>query len=206
MLAALVLAIWSRLLRPRTVLFLVLLVPLVWPTIYDLRNERRGEAFVGSGFQDRAGDRLQLDEQMATAGYLSERRAVFEPPSLGTLLRIGLVPRALDPGRPPLDTGARLNVALGGQPTSSHSALMLGNAFVFGSWWLVALLSGLLAIAMGVALRAAGPWALASASMLFLYGVSLSATYPDMIPRLLQGAQSMVAAYILVRLLDRKTG
>jgi hypothetical protein len=203
-LTVLVLAVFVRLIRLRVIVGVLLLVPLLWPPIYDLRDTLRRE-FTGesSVSANAALDRLQLDKQMAAIDRLVPRPDGLEPPTISTLIRTGLLPSFIDPNRPPIDTGSRLSVALGGSPTNSQSATLFGNAYIFDGWVGVALLSASLALAMGFAMRRKSPWALAFVALIYLYGLSFNAGYPNFAPQILQASVGMLLAYLLVEVLSR---
>lgn len=199
--ALIVMAIVARLIRFRTLIVLLLLFPILWPPLYEYRNALRSEV---TGSSARVGvddpfERLQMDEQMAQADLLRNSSVELETPSPSTLVRTGLLPRAIDPDRDPIDTGTQLNVALGGSATSATSATMMGNVYIFGGLLGVAAAGGALASGMRVALQRNSPWALSFVGLIYLYGMSFNATYPDVIPKLLQAATSMVLAWWLVR-------
>jgi hypothetical protein len=203
-LTVLILAVFTGLLRLRTIVIAIALIPLIWPPIYELRDALRRATATGPGAvsADSPLERLQLDTQMSYIARLASRPGGLEAPDIVTLFRIGLVPGFLDPGRPALDTGSRMNVALGGVSTSSQSATMLGNLYIFEGWTGVILFSLILALVMAFLVRRNNPWALAAIGLVYSSGMSFNATYPDVIPRVLQGLLSMLVAYGLVRLLS----
>lgn len=154
--------------------------------------------------QDDSRQRLQLDTQFALISRLSPLPPGLQPPDFLSLFRIGLIPGFLDdPNRPILDTGPRLNVALGGSPLSSQSATMLGNLYIFEGWLGVVVFAVLLTLIMRYAINRDNPWALSFVALIYWYGISFNASYPDVIPKLLQASLSMLVAYVLVRLLSR---
>jgi hypothetical protein len=126
----------------------------------------------------------------------------LRPPSLITLVRTGLLPSVIDTDRPPLDTGSRFSVALGGAARNATSATMMGNLFIFTSWVGLAVGGGAFALMLVTALRRTSPWALMFAGLVYLKGISFAASYPDLIPGVLQGVESMAVAYVLVRLFE----
>lgn len=204
-LTVLVLAVFAKVIRLRTIAITLLLIPLVWPPIYDLRDEIRRSTVIGPAkvSADAPLERLQLDAQMAHVGRLVPAPSGLEPLDFPTLLRIGILPGFLDSDRPRLDTGSRISVALGGTATNSQSATMLGNIFIFEGWAGVVVFAAVLSLAMGALLRRDNPWALASVGLVYSYAMSFNATYPDVIPKLLQAGFAMLAAYVLTRTLSR---
>lgn len=203
-LTVLVLAVFVRLIRLRIIVVVLLLIPLLWPPLYDLRDNIRAEitGAAPSSRENAALERLQLDKQMAAIDRLSPRPDGLEAPEAWTLIRTGLLPSFIDRDRPPIDTGSRLSIALGGSPTNSQSATMFGNVYIFDGWAGVVLLSAALALAMGAAMRRRSPWALVFAALIYLYGVSFNANYPNIVPQMLQASVSMLLAFAVVRVLS----
>jgi len=202
-LTLLVLAVFARLIRLRTIVITLLLIPIVWPPLYDLRDAFRRATVEGAvGISANAPlERLQLDTQMAYIERLTPRPDGFEALDLPTLIRIGLIPGFLDPNRPAVDTGSRMSLALGGSASNSQSATMLGNVFVFDGWLGVCVFAVVLTLAMGFLTRRDNPWALAAVGLVYWSAISFNATYPDVVPRVLQALVSMVIAYVVVRML-----
>ena len=202
----LVLAILSGLIRLRFLLVLVMLIPLVWPTVYEYRDSVRRQ--IGGSLSavsaDDPTERLQLDEQMSLLEELAPHRQDLEGPSALTIIRTGLLPRLIDPNRPPLDTASQLSVATGSAESNSRSATFLGNVFLFTGMWGVMFTGAGLAVMMGMALRRSySPWALMFVGLVYLTGISFNAAYPKGVVALLQAIESMLVAYLLTRYLSR---
>ncbi len=203
-LTVLILAMYAKLIRLRTLVIVLAAIPILWPPIYDFRDSLRRAAVSGPGAvsADAPLERLQLDTQMALVGRLVPRPAGLEVLDMPTLVRIGLIPGFLDSDRPALNTGSQMSVALGGAPTSSQSATMLGNVYIFEGWVGIVVFVILLTLVMGFLLRRDNPWALTGIGLVYSYGISFNASYPDVIPRMLQAMISLAIAYILVRALS----
>lgn len=204
MLTVVILAVLVKLIRLRIIVLTLLLIPLLWPPIYDFRDSlRRDTAGMSAMVSANAPlERLQLDAQMSQIAPLSQV-ADLRALDLLTLARIGLIPGFLDsPDRPRLDTGSQISVALGGMPTNSRSATMLGNLYVFEGWFGIVVFMLALTIAMGIALGRDNPWALAFAGLIYWYGMSFNASYPEVVPKVLQASISMLIAYLVVRRLS----
>jgi hypothetical protein len=84
-------------------------------------------------------------------------------------------------------------------PTNSRSATFFGNVYLFTGWWGVACAAAAITLAFGVALRRESLWGWLLAGLIDLTLMSFSATYPNGIAALLQGAVSMGALYLLLR-------
>lgn len=200
-----VVAIFARLIRLRTLVVALLLLPVLWPPIYEYRNAVR-EELTGSSVESLENplDRLNLNEQMALVTQLTPRPAGFTAPSLELLVRTGLVPRAIDPDRPTIDTGTQMSVALGGSRLSSTSATMMGNVYIFSGLLGVAAIAAATALSMKVALRRSSPWALAFAGLIYLNAMSFNASYPDVVPKMLQGIVSLLLAALVARAVSNR--
>lgn len=204
-LTLLVMSVFVRLIRLRVIVVVLLLIPIFWPPIYGIRDAIRLET-VGHGTSVSANDalgRLQLDKLMANVGALGVRPAGLNPPSALTLIRTGILPRFIDRDRPPLDTGTRMSVALGGSATNSQTATMFGNAYVLEGWFGVVAVAVALAITMGAALRRKSPWALIFTALIYWYGISFNASYPNALTQILQASTSLLFVYLGVRFFSR---
>ena len=199
-----VLALIMGLVRLRWLILALVFIPVVWPALYQQRNEKRqliaGDAFYAGST---ASQRLRLDLEMSTLQFLVPKPDVIVTPSPLDLLRYGLLPSAIDNNRAEVSTNSQFAIALGGRASNARSATMLGNAYVFGGWYLVLAIPAGLAIAMGIAIRRETPWGYMFVGLVWLYGIGFSATWPSMISLLLQASESLFAAAILVRLLSR---
>lgn len=203
-LTVVILALFAKLIRLRTLVIVLAAIPILWPPIYDFRDSLRRASVSGPGAvsADAPLERLQLDTQMALIARFVPRPAGLEVLDIPTLFRIGLIPGFLDPDRPPLDTGSQMSIALGGAPTSSQSATMLGNVYIFEGWIGIVVFAVVLTLVMGFLTRRDNPWALAGIGLVYSYGISFNASYPDVIPRMLQALISLAVAYVLVRILS----
>jgi hypothetical protein len=201
-----VVAIFARLIRLRALIVALLLIPILWPPIYDYRNSVRQD-LTGSSIAtqlDNPIDRLKFDEQMALVTQLTPRPPGLTVPSPDLLIRTGLFPRALDPNRPAINTGTQLNVALGRGPLSATSATMMGNVYIFNGLVGVGIVGALIALGMKISLRRSSPWALSLTGLIYLNTMSFNASYPDVVPKMLQALVSMVIAMIVARAFSKR--
>ncbi|AVT36137.1 hypothetical protein [Plantactinospora sp. BB1] len=192
--------------RARYVLVAAVLLFLAWPTLFTVRNTIRAENGVKVSSEVTAADRLRFDQQIGRASAYDVPVDVGQPGPAG-YLRYGLVPRILDPGRPPLATGAAINRFLGGSDKSSFNFLTLGTVYFvdgragvvvyYGGW---ALVTGLLLRLRG----APGPLRLS----LFCFVVAGPLLWSNGHPEsTIAAAQNTVSAapVFLVLLLTRRT-
>jgi hypothetical protein len=203
------LAIVLGFIRWRWVIIALFTIPLVVPTLYNLKTQERSSlrnaAVPGQDFN--YSQRLRLDREMAQVDDFPTVPAHdINPPSLPTLLLFGLVPRLLDQGRETLHTGENLSAAVGGSPTSSDTATSFGNAYIVQGWTGVFLYSALCALVTGMVIRRRGPWGLALLGLITSSCLLIEGAYPDMLAGLLQACVSWAAALLVVRLFHRKTG
>ncbi|WBB52100.1 hypothetical protein [Verrucosispora sp. WMMD573] len=142
-------------LRTRFVVVLILALFLAWPTIFALRNEVRVEGGVAVNEAVSSADRLRFDLQVTRAsGY--DVPADIDKPDLSQIVRYGVVPRILDPGRPTLSTGVRINEYLGGSSTSAYTFLGLGTMYFLEGPWGIVLFYAAWALIGVLLLRAGG--------------------------------------------------
>lgn len=122
-------ALLLGLIRARVLVVVFLVALALWPAVFELRNEIRTAAGVAVDESVGAYDRLRFDEQIARADGLRVPLELGQP-GIVDIVRYGVVPRALDPGRPQVSTGRLINVALGGGPTSAYSFLPVTTTYV----------------------------------------------------------------------------
>lgn len=204
----LVMALLCGLVRLRVFIVGLAFIPIVWPIVYHYRDSVRQEiggphAIVSA---DDPSQRLELDKEMAYIGEIP--RGSLTPVTPLTIVRTGLLPRAIDPHRPVIDTAQQISVDTGSQPTNSRSATFFGNVYLFLGLPGVALAGAATALAMGAAMRrtAYSPWAIAFVGVIYQAGISFDATYPKALAACLQSLESMAFAWFAVRYLTRRFG
>ncbi len=195
----------TRLIRLRWVVLALLVIPLVWPVMYDLRNDIRTQqgAAVAQYSTTNPSHRLRLDLEMAQLAELPQIPADIGQASVPTLLRFGLIPRVFDPGRGTISSANGLSVALGGSPQNSQTETALGSAYVEHKWPGIVVYVGIAALVVGMVIRRRGPWALAVLAILVQSGLWIEASYPDMLAEVLQALVSLVVAVAVVNVLFR---
>jgi hypothetical protein len=201
------LAVLLGIIRWRWVVVSLFAIPLVLPTLYNLKTQERSAitTVAEPGQQPNYGDRLRLDREMAqVADFPTIPARNIVTPSLPTLLLFGLVPRVFDQSRGTLNSGENLSVAVGGSPTSSDTATSFGDAYIFEGWRGVIIYSGLSALATGMVIRRRGPWAFAFLGVIAQCCLLIEEPYPDMLAGLLQGCVSCAVALGFAQLLTRK--
>ncbi|ROO51234.1 hypothetical protein EDC02_6103 [Micromonospora sp. Llam0] len=173
---------------------------LLWPPLFDHRNTIRESHGITVDDNVSALDRIRLDRQLATvAGY--DVPVDLGQPGPADYLRYGLVPRMLDPDRPPMSTGQLISMYRGGSGTTAYSFLLLGNIWFFeGAVGLVVLHAAAAGFTAAL-LRwrgAPGP------ARLVLFCLALSdlllwtGTYPDSVIGFLQHVVSAVPVFLLL--------
>lgn len=129
------LALFLGVIKMRVVIIGMLAILVLWPTVFELRNELREEVGVQVSESVSATDRLRFDLLFARAQDLEIPLDIDMPglllhPSPIEMLRYGIVPRFLDPERDLVSTGQVINVALGGVSTSALSFGPVTTAYV----------------------------------------------------------------------------
>ncbi|KXK59503.1 hypothetical protein AWW66_23920 [Micromonospora rosaria] len=184
----------------------VLVVFLLWPTMFDYRNSIREARGVAVTSGSTAADRLRLDRQIgAVAGY--DVPVDLDQPGFSDHLRYGVVPRALDPDRPPISTGQQINRYLGGTTTSAFTFLALGNIWFFEGPVGVVVFYAVWAAVVVLLLRwrgAPGPARLSLLCFVLADPLLWSATYPDASISFIQHVVSAVPVFLVLWLTRRR--
>lgn len=180
----------TRLVRPTVTLTGVAVVAAAWPTVFAIRNALRLQNGIDvDESATAAADRLRFDEQVVRAREFGAGHDLGQP-DFWQALRYGLVPRILDPSRPPISSGSAVNEFLGGTSTSAYTFLPVATVWFF--WGALAVVLVYASAAMAVcALR---PWRsvevrpVAMVLFVLLIGgpLSMLATPPDSFIKLLQ--------------------
>ncbi|MFJ8580621.1 hypothetical protein [Micromonospora sp. NPDC093277] len=117
--------------RVRGLVIVAAVLLLAWPTIYGIRDDLREDRGVAVSQEVSAADQLRVDVQLAQVAAI-DVPVDLRQPGPADYLRYGLLPRQLDPDRPPITTGSDINQFLGGSANSSYNFLTLGNVYFFG--------------------------------------------------------------------------
>ncbi|MFI7078710.1 hypothetical protein ACIBO1_15585 [Micromonospora sp. NPDC049903] len=190
------------LLHSRFVVVAVLAMFLIWPTVYAARNDLRADGGVAIDEAVTSADRLRLDLQVTRASEY-DIPVDIERPGLTEVVRYGLVPRMIDPDRPALSTGARINEYLGGTSTSAYTFLSLGTIYFLDGPWGVVLyhlgwaLVGVLLLRAG---GAPGPIRLAVFSFVVAAPLMWSKVYPESMISFVQFTVAALPVLLLLRL------
>lgn len=200
------LALVSGFLRFRWVVVLLIAVMIVWPVLYAVRNASRDAtlgsttAFAGTT----ASSRLEDDREIAAAIAVHQNGIRLQGlPSPLLVLETGLLPRALQPGRPVMDTSSLLSQAVGGPATSSYTFTGIGGIwFLYGWGGLVAAFAGFGLVGV-LCTRHRGPFAFVLLGGMLYELLWIETTFPDAFAGFLQFAVSALVAFIVVRPLRR---
>ncbi|QKW13098.1 hypothetical protein [Verrucosispora sp. NA02020] len=201
------LAALCGLLHTRFVVIAVVALFLIWPTMYAARNEIRTDGGVAVDEEVTSADRLRFDLQVTRASEY-DVPVDIERPGPSEIVRYGLLPRALDPDRPALSTGARINEYLGGTSTSAYTFLALGTIyFLDGPWGVVVFYTGWALVGV-LLLRAGGP---PGPIRLALFGFVVasplmwSKVYPESMISFVQFSVAALPVLLLLRLTRDRT-
>jgi hypothetical protein len=166
----------------------------IWPTLYTLRNETR-QAVIAAGVPyANASTRLREDVLLQQAAVYGQSLQVDEPGPID-IVRFGLIPRFLDPGRGTLSTAIDLSVALGGANDSAGTFTVLGTVWSLnGGYAAVLIYVGSAAAAFALLYRRITPMRLGFAMLFVSTVLWIEATYPDNVAGLLQGFVSLLVA------------
>ncbi|WCN83503.1 hypothetical protein [Micromonospora sp. LH3U1] len=186
--------------RLRHLAFCAVVLFLVWPAVFEHRNTLREDRGVAVDAQVTARDRLRVDSQLSVvAGF--DVPVDLGQPGVTDYLRYGLVPRVLDPDRPALSTGQRINQYIGGGPTSAYTFLLLGNIWFFDGPIGVVVVHAFWAAVAAVLLRwrgTPGPVRLSLFCLVLSDPLLWSNTYPDSTIGFLQHVVSAIPVFVLL--------
>lgn len=196
------LALVSGFLKFRWIVILLIAVMIVWPVLYAVRNASR-DATLGSTIafaHTQASSRLEDDREIAAAITVHQNGIQLQGlPSPLLVLETGLIPRALQPGRPVVDTTSLLSQAVGGPATSSYSFTGVGDIwFLYGWGGLVVAFAGFGLLGV-LCTRHRGPFAFVLLGGLLYELLWIETTFPDAFAGYLQFAVSALVAFIVVR-------
>jgi hypothetical protein len=170
---------------------------LLWPTIFAVRNDLRESSGFQVATEVSAGDRLRFDLQVTQAATHQVPVDVGQP-GITEILAYGLVPRALDPDRPPVATSAKINRYLYGNEKSSYSFLPLGDLYFLEGPLAVSLFYGVWALIVALLLRyRGGPGSLRASLLCLAMALPLGwfSIFPDSVIGFLQGAVAALPVY-----------
>jgi O-antigen/teichoic acid export membrane protein len=192
--------------RLRWIALGVVLIPLLWPPLYNFRNDIRHKQVPSVNVVNApvASQRLREDLNFALIQHLPEVPDPSIGPSYLRLVRFSLIPRFLDPGRGTLDTPAQLSVALGGQSTTATTFTTIGTAYAINGWTGIVVFTGAMTVVMAIAVRRRTIWGYLVATILVMSGLFIESGYPDLLAAVMQALLSLVGAAIVVALVSRR--
>ncbi|MFJ6197809.1 hypothetical protein [Micromonospora sp. NPDC092111] len=192
--------------RLRYLLVGVALLLLVWPAMFQYRNGVRQDHGIVVSQEVTAVDRLRLDRQLATVAQF-DVPVDLDQPDVRNFIRYGVLPRAIDPDRPPLTTGQDINQYLGGNATSAYTFLVLGNVYFFaGPVGVVVYYASWAAVVVAL-LRwrgAPGPVRLSLFCFVLADPLLWSSTYPDSAISFVQHSVSALPVFAMLWLTRRR--
>ncbi|MBU8650168.1 hypothetical protein KM867_05870 [Micrococcus luteus] len=201
-----VMLLLTGLLTPRAGLMFALLLVVLWPALYLVRNAIRMDLGVWVSQDLGAYDRLGYDRQVA-------RAADFEPGvdigqiGAGDIFRFGLIPRILDPERPSLNTAFLINSELlGGTSTSASTFLAAGTALVLlgvGGFLILYLVIGALPSAVFDGPRRPGAYSFCLLAVVVAGPLDWFSYYPDSIVGSLQQVVYLIPVILMREIAQR---
>ncbi len=190
--------------RLRIVVLLLILLPILWPAIYAVRNQIRiseganaTELALSSSSQ-----RLRLDLEMAQIQNFSSIPADLPVPGIVTLVRFGIIPSVIDRSRGNINSAQILSTAMGGSSTNSASLTTLGELYVEQGWGGLIIYGSLMASMVGYFIRRRGPWALVMIAIVVSQFLWIGETVPDYLAGFLQTLVSLLVVWIVVKALS----
>lgn len=201
-----ILSLFAGTIKIRHCLIAVITVLLIWPIVFNVRNEIRKGAGVTVSDSVEAYDRLRYDQQIGRAAGLPVGIDIGQP-GPAEVLRYGLLPRVLDQGRPTLSTGNLINRYLGGSATSSFTFLPVTTLFVLEGPWSTIAFYALLAAVMFLAIRDGtrlSPVRLVAFGLVSSGPLDWFAGYPDSSIMAVQGFVASLPLLLLLHLARAK--
>jgi hypothetical protein len=181
---------------------------IAWPTIFTLRNEIRKADGITVSETVSAQDRLRFDVQVARPSYFEVPVDVGQP-GIAEMLRYGAIPRVLDPNRPTISTGAKINAYLDGNAKSAYTFLPIGTIYFLDGPAALPVFYGAWAFATVLLLRTRGgpgPIRLCVFCLAAAGPLNWCSTYPDSMIGMVQTIVSALPICGAVALLQRIDG
>lgn len=179
----------------------------IWPTVYAIRNQLRVANGIDVSEDVSASDRLRLDEQIVRAAQYGPGHDLGQA-GPGDVLRYGLVPRFLDPGRDAISSGGLINEFLGGVSFSSYTFMPVATAWFFwGTLTVVLLYAGYATVVMSLrpwCSIAERPYAFILVTLVLSGPLSWFGTPPDTSINLLQTIVSTLPVFFVLQLWARR--
>lgn len=201
-LTALAAAVFVGLLRLRLLVLAMVCGAILWPFLYEVRNDLRAESG-GQGYYGQeitAADRLREDLLLEDALRIGHPLHAGQP-SIAEAVRFGVLPRFIDPGRGELSTGRLLSIVHGRSGQSSSTATIVGNVFLFGGGMVaVFTVPFLVATVVGLLTLRPNPLSLTVVLAMWRTLVWIEAPWPDGIAGTLQVLVSALIALAFVKL------
>lgn len=203
-----------------TMLFLTRLVPwtwiassvgvlvVIWPTVFAIRNAQREANGVAVDDSISATDRIRFDELIVRAQQYGAGHDLGQP-GFWDVFRYGLIPRFLDPDRPPVSSGFLINVFMGGSSFSSDQFLPVATAWFFWGGLATAMIyAGYSVIVLSLRpWRRLGdrPFAIVTFAIILGGPLGWFVTTPDAPINALQTLVSVLPVFLVLQLWARRT-
>jgi hypothetical protein len=204
--AVLLFALVLGFVRLRTLVIALLVVLLAWPTLYTLRNALRAEAGASVDRSVSAWDRLRFDEQLTAVAQFNVPVNAGQPDAF-QVIRYGIVPRVLDPGRPSVSSARLINQLLGGSATSSFNFLSIGTLYFFYGPLGIVVFYFIAAVALCLMISRAvraGPIGLCMVALAVSYLFGWQLTFPDTVMGYLQALVSFLPILVLLLIFTKR--
>jgi hypothetical protein len=195
-----VLALLSGLVKVRSLVIAAALVALLWPPLFNLRNERRVEVGANAAeLEQESSSRLELNKFVAVLPVLES--SVRQPDvDYLKVLRFGFIPRVLDPGRGTLNTANDLSVAANFGDKNAFSTTVFGDVYFLGGGVFGLLFYSISVGAIATYLRKRGSaMAFLAFGLVLLNFVWIELAWPNTLASFIQNMISLVFAMLFLR-------
>jgi len=206
--------LFLELIKFRAVLFGIFGTLVIWPTVYEIRNQLRLANGVGVSEHLLAFDRLRFDTQFARAQEINvplddNVSGILQNPGLLDILRFGLIPRFLDPDRDIVSTGLIINMALGGTETSAYTFGPVTTVYVLGGALYLLSYYAILAVVLNLVWQGGTritPIRLTLLGVLFNGPLGWLSTQPDTVIGAVQSLTASIPLFIALMMIRTKSG
>ena len=192
-----------KLVRPRAVLAVVVLLALAFPVIGEIRNESRARV---AGYA--SAERYSLSARIREDLYLADASgfpAGSADAGFGSLdaVRYGLVPSALDRGRADVTAGGTISLLLGRPVTTSSTVTTVGSLWMFvGSAGIMGYFAGM-ALLLFLLSRRLTAFRLTVVTLAVVGPLLIETVYPSNLASFFQACVAALLVAALMRLRRR---
>lgn len=196
------LVLWIfRFITARALLISLMLTISVWFTLFGLRNSLRHEIGGTNSYGQQLNPISRLDESnnLGLFAYVLPNQKISQP-GIAQALRIGLIPRIIDPyPRPPLATGRLISFRLGKGVLNSSTLTFFGNIFLLSNGYIaISIVTSAICLVLSVGLSRGSHFGY----LVLVAGLAnfswIESMYPDAISGFIQTLVSSIPIFFIL--------